>query len=176
MGAMSDNLTQSISNAIMASGHSSGDHSSKAQDDEPAPLSSRKATAKIHHMGKQTSKMFMTDRLRPVTDEDVGPPRKRASHRAKAVRSWKWAKAGKEISDSDSDQEEVLSESEDMGSQDSENSSPESNFSDRPPTKGHDKADDSVILDPQGEPLFNRTICNILGRLNGSRRTTWLSI
>ncbi|CAH2284391.1 Hypothetical predicted protein [Pelobates cultripes] len=109
---MSDNLTQSISHAIMASGHGSGDQNSKAQDDEPAPFSVRKAIAKTHHMGKHTSKIVVTDRLRPVTDEYVGPPRKRASHRAKAVRSWKWAKASKDISDSDSDQEKVLSESE----------------------------------------------------------------
>ncbi|CAH2245708.1 Hypothetical predicted protein, partial [Pelobates cultripes] len=58
----------------MASGHNPKDPCSKAQDDKPAPLSGRKATEKTHHMGKQTSKTHMTDRLRPVTDEDVGPP------------------------------------------------------------------------------------------------------
>ncbi|CAH2293746.1 Hypothetical predicted protein [Pelobates cultripes] len=125
MGAMSNNLTQSINNAIMASGHNPRGLRSKAQDDKPAPLSGRKATEKTHHMGKQISKTIFTDRLRPVTDEDMGPPRKRASRRAKTVRAWKWAKAQTEISDSDSDQEEVLSEPEEMGSLESENSSPE---------------------------------------------------
>ncbi|CAH2273962.1 Hypothetical predicted protein [Pelobates cultripes] len=125
MGTISDNLTQSISHAIMVSGQGSGDQNPKAPNAEPAPLSGRKAPAKTHHMGTYTSKTVVTDRLRPVTDEDVGPPRKRASHRAKAVRSWKWVKANKDISDSDSDQKEVWSESEDMGLQNSEDSSPE---------------------------------------------------
>ncbi|CAH2300524.1 Hypothetical predicted protein [Pelobates cultripes] len=110
MGAMSDNLTQSISNAILASSHNPSVLRPKAQDDKPAPLSGRKATEKTHHMGKQTSKTSMMDRLRPVTNEDVGPPHKRASRWAKTVRAWKWAKARTEISDSDLDQVEVLSE------------------------------------------------------------------
>ncbi|CAH2277242.1 Hypothetical predicted protein [Pelobates cultripes] len=88
LGAMSDNLTQSISNAIMASGHNPKDLCSKAQDDKPAPFSGHKTTEKTHHMGKQTSKTTLTDRLCPVTDEDVGPPRKRAS---------RWAKNGEDM-------------------------------------------------------------------------------
>ncbi|CAH2248598.1 Hypothetical predicted protein, partial [Pelobates cultripes] len=125
MGAMSETLTQSISNAILASNTDPSGLRPKAQTDKPAPLSGRKAMEKTHHTGKHTSKNSTTDRTRPVTTEDMGPPRKRATHRAKAVRTWKWAKAQTETSDSGSDIEEVMSESEDIGSLESGDSSPE---------------------------------------------------
>ncbi|CAH2274339.1 Hypothetical predicted protein [Pelobates cultripes] len=72
MGAMSDNLTQSISNVILASSHNPSGLCPKAQDDKLASLSGRKATEKTHHVGKQASKTSMMDRLRPVTNEYVG--------------------------------------------------------------------------------------------------------
>ncbi|CAH2315320.1 Hypothetical predicted protein [Pelobates cultripes] len=125
MGAMSETLTQSISNAILASSSHPSGLRPMAQPDKPVPLSGRKATEKTHHMGKHTSKNSTTDRIRPVTTEDVGPPCKRATHRAKAMRTWKWEKAQTETSDSGSDIEEVMSESEEIGSLESGNSSPE---------------------------------------------------
>ncbi|CAH2314810.1 Hypothetical predicted protein, partial [Pelobates cultripes] len=132
MGAMSDNLTQSISNAILASRHNPSGLHPKAQDNKPVCHSGRKATVKTHLVGNQTSKTSMTDRLRPVTSEEVGPPRKGAIRRAKTVRAWKWAKALTDVSDSDSDPEEVLSKSEEIVSIDSENSSPDRSLAVKP--------------------------------------------
>ncbi|CAH2319901.1 Hypothetical predicted protein [Pelobates cultripes] len=94
MGAMLDNLSHSISNAILASKYASG-------------LTLPKATKKTHYMVKHTSKSVHTDRLRPVTIDDVVPLRKRATHRAKMVQTWKRAKSLTDSSDSGSESEEV---------------------------------------------------------------------
>ncbi|CAH2248554.1 Hypothetical predicted protein [Pelobates cultripes] len=83
------------------------------------------------------------------------PPRKRATCRAKAARTWKRAKALSDSSDTDSDSEEVLNESDEIDSNEWEVSSPDHSPPRDPNTLRYDDADSSAILDPQGEPLFD---------------------
>ncbi|CAH2300841.1 Hypothetical predicted protein, partial [Pelobates cultripes] len=100
---MSDNLSHSITNAILAFSHTPDFSHPKASEDRPVAHSSHKATNKTHNVGEHTSKTELMDRLCPVTTEDMGPPRKRATRRAKAEQTWKRAKALTESSDSGSD-------------------------------------------------------------------------
>ncbi|CAH2321862.1 Hypothetical predicted protein [Pelobates cultripes] len=80
---MSDNLSHSITNALMASSHAPSLTCPKASEDKPVVPSGRKATKKTHNVGEHTSKTELTDRLRPVTTEDMGPLRKEPSARQK---------------------------------------------------------------------------------------------
>ncbi|CAH2294238.1 Hypothetical predicted protein [Pelobates cultripes] len=118
----------------MASSHSPDLTLPKASDDKPMDPSGRKATKKTHFLGKNTSKTVLTDRLRPVTIEDVVPPRKRATRRAKA---------------------EVSDESNVISSIDSKNSSPDCSLSAKPVMNDKEVVDDSAIIDLQGKPLFD---------------------
>ncbi|CAH2249414.1 Hypothetical predicted protein [Pelobates cultripes] len=97
MGVMSDNISHSISNAIMAS-NPKITHA-RAAEECPLRREGRKAISKTHNVGKHASKIELRDRVRPVTPEVVGPPRKRATCRAKAARTWKRAKALTDSSD-----------------------------------------------------------------------------
>ncbi|CAH2318978.1 Hypothetical predicted protein [Pelobates cultripes] len=117
--------------------------------------SGRKATSKSHHLISTASKTSMTGRLHPVETEDVVLPRKRAPHQAKAVRNWKRAKALPDLSDSDSDSEEVSDRSDAIDPVYSEDSSPERSEAAPPAVEAEQEADKSAILDPQGKPLFD---------------------
>ncbi|CAH2273711.1 Hypothetical predicted protein, partial [Pelobates cultripes] len=64
---------------------------------------------------EDASKKVQFDQEHPVKD-DVVAPQYRATHRAKSVMSWKRSKALIESSDSESEQEEALSESDDEDS------------------------------------------------------------
>ncbi|CAH2324444.1 Hypothetical predicted protein, partial [Pelobates cultripes] len=152
MGAMSDNLSHSITTAIKASTYLPR---ARAVADGSVRREGRKAISKTHHVQTPTSKKELTDRVRPVTAEVVGPPRKRATRRAKAARTWKRAKALSDSSDTDSDSEEVLNESDEIDSNEWEVSSPDHSPPRDPNTLRYDDADSSAILDPQGEPLFD---------------------
>ncbi|CAH2295256.1 Hypothetical predicted protein, partial [Pelobates cultripes] len=90
--------------------------------------------------------------LLPVDTEDMVLPRKRATHRAKVVQTWKRAKALSDSSDSDLGSEEVSDGSDAI---DSEDSSPEHSVTASPAIEARWEADDSAFLDPQGEPLFD---------------------
>ncbi|CAH2251835.1 Hypothetical predicted protein [Pelobates cultripes] len=125
MGLMSDTLSHSISSAIRASSHTPGSAPPIPSDSKPLVPSGRKATCKMHHLPGATSKTSKTDRLRPVENDDVVLPRKRAPRRAKTVRTWKRAKALSDSSDSDSDSEEVSDGSDNIDPVFSDNSSPE---------------------------------------------------
>ncbi|CAH2329810.1 Hypothetical predicted protein, partial [Pelobates cultripes] len=114
MGAMSDNLSHSITNAIMAS--TTNMPRARATADGSVRREGRKAISKTHNVQIPTSKKKLMDRVRPVTTEVVGPPQKRATRREKAVRTWKRAKALTDSSDSGSDVEEVLNESDEIDS------------------------------------------------------------
>ncbi|CAH2313930.1 Hypothetical predicted protein, partial [Pelobates cultripes] len=89
-------------------------------------------------------------RLHPVDTEDVVLPRKRATYRAKAVRTWKRAKALTE-----SDSKEVSDVSDAIDPVYSEDSSPECSVTATPAIEAKQEAVNSAILDPQGEPLFD---------------------
>ncbi|CAH2300700.1 Hypothetical predicted protein, partial [Pelobates cultripes] len=117
--------------------------------------SGRKAMSKSHNLISTASKTSMTDRLRPVETEDVVLPHKRAPHRAKAVRTWKRAKALPDLSDSDSDSEEVSDGSDTIDPVYSEDSSPKCSETAPPAVEAEQEADESAILDPQGKPLFH---------------------
>ncbi|CAH2274376.1 Hypothetical predicted protein [Pelobates cultripes] len=119
---MSDTISHFITNAIMASNCNPEVSRPKASENKPIAQGGRKATAKTHHVGVHASKTDFTDRLHPVNIEVVGPPRKRATRQAKAAQTWKRAKALTDSSDSDS--EEVLDESDEIGFNESEVSSP----------------------------------------------------
>ncbi|CAH2285240.1 Hypothetical predicted protein [Pelobates cultripes] len=123
MGAMSDNLSHSITTALKAS--TTNLPRARAVADGSLRREGRKAISKTHHVQTPTSKKELTDRVRPVTAEVVGPPRKRATRRAKAARTWKRAKALSDSSDTDSDSEEVLNESDEIDSNEWEVSSPD---------------------------------------------------
>ncbi|CAH2315053.1 Hypothetical predicted protein [Pelobates cultripes] len=120
---MSDNLSYSISNAILVSSHAPGSARPKASVNKLVVPRSRKATEKTHYVGEHAFKTGLMNRLHPVPIEDVGPPCKRVTHRATAMRTWKRAKALTDFSNSGSDSEEVLDESNGIGSIDSGNSS-----------------------------------------------------
>ncbi|CAH2318967.1 Hypothetical predicted protein [Pelobates cultripes] len=117
--------------------------------------SGRKATCKSHHLPGAASKTSMKDRLCPVETEDVVLPRKRAPRRAKVVRNWKRAKALPDSSDSDSDSEEVLDGSDTVDLVYSDNSSPKRSETAPPAIDAEQVTDESAVLDPQGEPLFD---------------------
>ncbi|CAH2283765.1 Hypothetical predicted protein [Pelobates cultripes] len=155
MGVMSDTLSHTISSAIMASGRNPGSAPPITSDTKPMVPSGRKATGKSHHLTGVTSKISVTDRLRPVENEDVVLPSKRSLHREKAVRIWKRAKALPDSSDSDSDSEEVSNRSDASDPVDSDNSSPERSEPAPPAIDADQEADESAILDPQREPLFD---------------------
>ncbi|CAH2319866.1 Hypothetical predicted protein, partial [Pelobates cultripes] len=123
MGTMSDTISHSITNAIRASNRNPDVTQPKACENKPIASSGRKATAKTHHVGAHASKTDFMDRLRPVSIEVVGPPRKRATRRAKKARTWKRAIALSDSSDLDSDSEESLNKPNDIGSTESEVSS-----------------------------------------------------
>ncbi|CAH2293627.1 Hypothetical predicted protein [Pelobates cultripes] len=103
-------------------------------------------------VGKNTSKNAFADRLRLVDTEDVVLPRKRATHRAKAVQTWKRVKALSDSSDSDSDSEEVSDGSNAVDPVYLEDSSSERSVPATPAIEARREADDSAILE---EPLFN---------------------
>ncbi|CAH2247989.1 Hypothetical predicted protein [Pelobates cultripes] len=72
MGVMSDNISQSISNAIK--GSNPNITHARASEEGPLCREGRKAISKTHNVGKHASKNELTDRVRPVTPEVVGPP------------------------------------------------------------------------------------------------------
>ncbi|CAH2276105.1 Hypothetical predicted protein, partial [Pelobates cultripes] len=82
MGVMSDNISHSISTAIKAANPKGV--LGRVTDEGLVQKEGHKAVRKTHYMGKHTSKTELTDRVRPVTPEVMGPPRKRATRRAKA--------------------------------------------------------------------------------------------
>ncbi|CAH2300193.1 Hypothetical predicted protein [Pelobates cultripes] len=119
IGAMSDNLSHSITNA-MRSMQLPPNPMANPPESKPVAPSGRKAAKKSCHLDEYASKTLQTDRARPVTESVVGP-QLRAPRRAKSVRKWKRAKALIESSDSESEQEEAQRESEEEDSDDSSN-------------------------------------------------------
>ncbi|CAH2315561.1 Hypothetical predicted protein [Pelobates cultripes] len=152
---MSDTISHFITNAIMASNCNPEVSRPKASENKPIAQGGRKATAKTHHVGVHASKTDFTDRLHPVNIEVVGPPRKRATRQAKAAQTWKRAKALTDSSDSDS--EEVLDESDEIGFNESEVSSPCQSPTRKASITTVESADTYAIL------------CRTRGRQNGSR-------
>ncbi|CAH2274786.1 Hypothetical predicted protein, partial [Pelobates cultripes] len=128
MGAMSENLSHSITTAMRAT-QLPANPTANPPENKPVAPGGRKAAKKSRHLDDYASKTLQTDRARPVTEPVVGP-QLRAPHRAKSVRKWKRAKALLESSDSDSELEEAQSESEEEDSDDYNEDSTETHLRD----------------------------------------------
>ncbi|CAH2277003.1 Hypothetical predicted protein [Pelobates cultripes] len=99
MGAMSDNISHSITNALVIT-QLPPDPMVNPPESKPVAPSGRKATKKSRHLDEYAYKILQTERVHPVTEPVFGP-QLRAPHQAKSVRNWKRTKALIESSDSE---------------------------------------------------------------------------
>ncbi|CAH2330114.1 Hypothetical predicted protein [Pelobates cultripes] len=82
MGAMSDNITQSIPSALWPT-QLPPTLTTTPPESIPVAPSGHKAAKKSRHLDEDASKIIQTDRVQPVT-EPVVAPQLRAPHRAKS--------------------------------------------------------------------------------------------
>ncbi|KAM4706237.1 LOW QUALITY PROTEIN: uncharacterized protein WCC33_010960 [Rhinophrynus dorsalis] len=154
MGMMSSNTAESISSALKAAQVTSiQDRGSTVIEPAPATVPSKKSTHKARHIDNQTSNIVNADSVCTVKD-GVVTPHKGAQYWAKLVHKWKKARALGDILDLDSDSEEVSDRSEKVVQL-----SEADDVTDPQPIPLDGVApniDDQTLLDPQGEPLFDR--------------------
>ncbi|CAH2294486.1 Hypothetical predicted protein [Pelobates cultripes] len=151
MGAMSDNISHSITMALKST-QLPPTSTTNPPENKPVAHSGRKAVKKSSH--NNASKTLQTDRVRPVTDHVVAP-QLRAPHREKSVRNWKRARALIESSESESEQEEAQSKPDKEDSDDPSTYFPEHSSLTDAGTDPKDGVDESALVDPQGKPLFD---------------------